>query len=176
MTNVTPLEDPRMLLLFTISDASKTLIVAIVGIVVSGLLGPAATSWATRKANKQQFERDQKAKRRDDLRTVVDDAALLLGAGVTNLRRAREEKAAGRDEPSEVTEWASQVHLLRQRLLLRRKPNDAVVISYGAVLDALNEVGGAASDERYAAAVESYKQRMDQFLADARKALDAPVA
>src|SRR5205823_5355783 len=150
-------------------------VVAVVGIFASGLLGPAATAWATRRANRQQFERDQSARRRDDFRTLVDDAAKLLGAGVTNLRLSRDAKSAGRDEPVEVKEWATHVHLLKQRLLLRRASEDDVMTSYAAVLESLAAVGLAGSDQAYEAAVTGYEERMEAFLSNARSALGAPV-
>jgi hypothetical protein len=78
-------------------------------------------------------------------------------------------------EPNEVKEWASQVHLLRQRLLLRRASDDAVMTSYSSVLDALNGVGSASSDDEYDQAVSAYTERMEAFLSWARSALDAPV-
>lgn len=165
-----------MLLALSISDTTKTLLVAIAGIVVAGLLGPSATAWATRRANRQQFERDHRARRRDDFRALVDDAAKLLGAGVTNLRIGREAKAEGSEEPKEVKEWASEVHLLRQRLLLRRAAGEPVMTAYASVLDALEQVGAAASDEAYEQAVTNYEQSMEQFLSSARASLDAPVS
>jgi hypothetical protein len=158
------------------TTTSTTLWVAIAGIAVSGVVGPGVTSWATRRANKQQFERDQNSKQREDLRTVVDDAAKLLGAGVTNLRITREVRQAGREEPEEIAAWASDVHLLRQRLLLRRASADAVVVSFGAVLSALQSVGTAVTDAEYKTAIDEYKNAMDAFLSAARAALMAPVA
>jgi hypothetical protein len=56
----------------------STLIVGVVGIVVSGILGPAASVWLSRKSARQQFKRDLIVARRDDLRQLVDEAALLL--------------------------------------------------------------------------------------------------
>jgi hypothetical protein len=169
-------EGSDVLLALSISDTTKTLIVAVVGIVVSGLVGPWATAWATRRATRQQFDRDQRAKQRDDFRALVDDAGKLLGAGVTNLRIGREAKAAGSDEPDEVKEWASDVHLLRQRLLLRRAADDDVVTSYADVLDALEKVGGARSDDDYKQAVGTYEQLMERFLSSARASLQSAVS
>jgi hypothetical protein len=163
------------MLLITLSAASRTLVVAIAGIGVSGVVGPAVTAWATRRANRQQFERDQRAKRREDFRTLVDDAAKLLGVGVTNLRVAREAKRAGGTEPAEVGEWASQVHLLRQRLLLRRPASDTVVRAYDDVLSSLAGVPGAADERAYEQAVTKYEACLDSFLGSARAALGKSV-
>ena len=163
------------MLILAVADTTKTLLVAIVGIIVSGVIGPAATAWATRRANRQQFARDHRARARDDFRSLVDDAATLLGAGVTNLRRSRDARSAGGDEPLDVKEWATHVHLLKQRLLLRRPADDAVMTSYGAVLGALADVGEAAEDEAYEAAVAIYESRMEAFLTTARLASNAPL-
>jgi hypothetical protein len=165
-----------MLLGISMSDTTKTLVVAVVGIVVAGVVGPAGTAWATRRANRQQFERDQQAKRCDDFRALVDHAAELLGAGVTNLRLGREASAANSDEPDQVKEWASNVHLLKQRLLLRRAATDDVVTTYDEVLDALEKVGIATSNDDYEKAVDTYTDRMDHFLTTARASLDTPVS
>ena len=158
------------------SDTTKTLLVAVAGILVSGVVGPAVTAWATRRANRQQFERDQAAKRREDFRSLVDDAAKLLGAGVTNLRIGREAREAGGGVPSEVTDWASAAHLLRQRLLLRRASEHQVMTTYAGVLDALEAVSAAAEEAAYENAVTNYEQSMNAFLATARASLDAAVS
>ncbi|HEX6681094.1 MAG TPA: hypothetical protein VF063_10645 [Gaiellaceae bacterium] len=105
----------------------------------------------------------------------MDDAAKLLGAGVTNLRLTRAARSAGGEEPEEVKEWATQVHLLKQRLLLRRASDDAVMASYGEVLEALATVGSAQSEQAYEAAVTGYETRMEAFLSTVRAALEAPV-
>lgn len=65
---------------------NTVLIASVTGIVVSGVVGPAVTSWAARRAARKQFVRDQNAKRRDDLRALLDEAASVLGVGSIRLR------------------------------------------------------------------------------------------
>ena len=84
-------------------------------------------------------------------------------------------RRGGGDEPMEVQEWATHVHLLKQRLLLRRAAEDDVVISYAAVLEALASVGSAESDVAYETSVMGYEERMEAFLSTARAGLGAPV-
>src|SRR5271166_7023426 len=95
----------------------STLIVGVVGIVVSGILGPAVTIGLSRKSARQQFKRDLIVARRDDLARLLDEAALLLGAGGTNLRLL-EEASDRKPAPPAADEWARSVFPLGQRLRL----------------------------------------------------------
>jgi hypothetical protein len=151
------------------------LIVSGLGILVSGVIGPMATARATRRANRQQFELDRAARRRDDLRTLVDEAAALLALGATNLRLEREASEAGDHPPATVTDWSSAVHLLRQRLLLRLTAENAVIVAYDAVQTALVEVGRAGNWAAHESAVERFETSRDSFLDAARVALGAPI-
>lgn len=151
---------------------SSAVVLGVTGIVVSGIAGPAVSAWFSRRGDQQRFARDQLQRRREDLRAVVDEAAALLGPGETNLRLAHEAVARGEAEPTDVKEWASRVHLLGQRLLLRLPENDAVVVAYEGVRAALLEVGETYGDEaRYPAAVASFEEKRGDFLDKARAAL-----
>jgi len=153
---------------------NSTLIVSVTGIAVSGVVGPAISGWAIRRADAQRFKREQGRRRRDDLRAVVDQAATLLALGATNLRRIREAGAAGREEPDEVRDWASNVHALQQRLLLRVAPSDPVAIAYQDVRDALVALD---RPDRVALedAVWDFEQKRLAFLAAARASLEKAI-
>jgi hypothetical protein len=81
---------------------SDPVLIGSVGIVTSGILGPAVAARWARKRQEREFEYDRTIRRNEDLRQVLDDAAVLLGAGVTNLRRAAEEATAGRSTPADI--------------------------------------------------------------------------
>jgi hypothetical protein len=155
--------------------ANTTLIAAVTGITVSGFVGPMATAWATRRANRQQFELDQAAKRRADLRDLIDEASKLLGAGATKLRMAREAVAVGTDEPPEATEWAVSVHLLKQRLLLRLAADHAVMRGYEDVLAALEAISKT-DGHAYVQALTRFETAQSMFLGTARQALRSPIS
>jgi hypothetical protein len=155
--------------------ANTAVVASVTGIVVAGVVGPMATAWATRRANRQQFERDQTAKRRADLRDLIDEAAKLLGAGATNLRLASEASTTGKEEPAEVREWAANVHLLKQRLLLRLPPSNAVMQSFESVLTALETIGRAEGRD-YLHALKQFESARGRFLEEARTALSAPIS
>lgn len=142
---------------------------------MSGVVGPMTTAWATRRANRQQFERDQAAKRRADLRDLIDEASVLLGAGATKLRMAKEAIAAGDGEPVEVSDWAVKVHLLKQRLLLRLPPGHSVMCGYEEVLSALEAISRTDGHE-YLQALSNFEAARDAFLETARQALTSPIA
>jgi hypothetical protein len=76
----------------------STLLVGVVGIVVSGILGPAASVWLSRKSARQQFKRDLIVARRDDLRQLVDEAALLL-APAARISACSTKRATGTSLP-----------------------------------------------------------------------------
>lgn len=154
---------------------NSTLIASITGIVVAGVVGPAISTWAVRRADAQRFKREQRGKRRDDFRTVVDEAATLLAIGATNIRLIREARAAGRAEPGEVRDWASNVHALQQRLLLRVDPSDSVATAYQDVRDALvglDRPEGLTLED----AVGAFEEKRLAFLAAARTSLEAEIA
>jgi len=152
---------------------SSATIIGITGITVSGIVGPFVAAWAHRRGDKQRFEREQLRRHREDLRGVLDEGALLLGAGQTNLRLAHEAVSRGEAEPADVREWASEVHLLGQRLLLRLSREDPVVAKYEQVRAALVAVGESYGDESgYSQAVDAFEARRSEFLEEARAALE----
>jgi len=152
---------------------SNAAILGVTGIVVSGVVGPLVVGWTSRRGDRQRFERDQRQRRREDLQAVVDDGAVLLGAGETNLRLAHEAASQDAPPPADVGEWARNVHLLGQRLLLRLPANDSVVTKYEAVRKALIAVGETYGDEaRYPQAVRDFEVRRGAFLDEARAALE----
>ena len=151
---------------------SSAVILGVTGIVVSGIAGPAVSAWFSRRGDQQRFARDQLERRRDDLRAVVDEGAALLGRGETNLRLAHEAVSGGGHEPAAVTEWASRVHLLGQRLLLRLPEDDPVVVAYEAVRSALVEVATTyGQGSQYQSAVTAFEQQRTDFLDKARGTL-----
>jgi hypothetical protein len=151
---------------------SSATIIAVTGITVSGIVGPFVATWGHRRADRQRFEREQLRRRREDLRAVLDQGAVLLGAGQTNLRLAHEAVSRGEAEPADVREWASEVHLLGQRLLLRLSNRDPVVVKYEQVRAALVSVGESYGDEAaYSQTVDAFEARRSEFLEEARAAL-----
>jgi hypothetical protein len=83
-----------------------TLIVSLAGIGASGVVGPAATGWATRRATRQQFERELARERHDDLAGLIDEAARLLSYGATNLRLIASAKSAGPSDAARASGMA----------------------------------------------------------------------
>lgn len=149
-----------------------TVAVSAVGILVSGVVGPSISGWAGRRADAQRFERDQASRRRDDLRSVVDEGARLLAVGATNVRLIREARLNDTQESEDVRDWASSVHVLQERLLLRVSSNHPVAATYRAVRESLIALDASGEAE---AAVREFEERRDAFLAAARATLEAAV-
>lgn len=158
--------------------ANTVLIASVTGIVVSGVIGPAATAFAVRRAARKQFLRDQSAKRRDDLRVLFDEAASVLGVGPIRLRETWEAQHTGAVATDEQRTWPEEVYVIGQRLQLRLGMQHAVVSQYGAVRTALREAGQLAPDtdeERHENAVLRFETARNDFLAAAQAKLDEPI-
>jgi hypothetical protein len=159
--------------------ANTTLIASVTGIVVSGVVGPTATAWATRRAARSQFLRDRGAARRDELRGVLDEAAVLLGVGATRLRQAWEAHQSHTPD-SALQAWSEQVFAMGQRLRLRLPSENAVVKAYEVVRTRLVEAsqllsGAGDRDHAYEAALAAFEDARTSFLSAAQVALDAPI-
>jgi hypothetical protein len=165
---------------------SDAVIIGTVGILTSGVFGPAVAARWARERQEREFEHDVALRRNEDLRQVLDDAAVLLGSGVTNLRRAFEAARDRRGSPSDVQEWASRVHLARERILLRLAEDDPVVARYTEAREALTGplgraiqagASGAGGDESSAnaeldLAIADFEAKRSSFLAAARELLE----
>jgi hypothetical protein len=158
--------------------ANTTLIVSITGIAVSGVVGPSTTAWAARRAARSQFLRDRAANRRDELRSLLDQAASVLGLGATRLRQAWEEDRAGGSGTTDLQPWSEEVFTTGQRLRLRLREDDPIVVAYDSVLQKLVAAGELRSqpdERRYEAALTDFEAARSDFLARSQAALNAPI-
>lgn len=155
------------------SSLTATVWVSIAGIVVSGVLGPQITTWSTRRSNRRQFDRDQNTKRRDDLRAIFDEAAVLLASGATNLRLIRENASSGQADSEEIANWRRQVFPMAQRLRLRLPGDSEVIRAYEDAREALIESGDKTDD--IDAAILRFEAQRSRFLDAARKELEKKI-
>jgi hypothetical protein len=153
-----------------------TLIVGVVGIVFSGFVGPTVTGWLTGGRERQKDERALTVSRRDNLREVVDEAAKVLGAAVTNLRAAREAEEKSDPIPKETTELLAIVFPLGQRLRLRLPASSDVVKSYDEAREKLEAVWHVMNEGGdFDAAIKEFELAREQFLDNARAYLEQPL-
>lgn len=145
---------------------------AIGGIVVSGALGPWLAGLAQRRADRQRFQQDRAAVRRDDLRALLDRAAELLAPGATNLR----EISHTHQIPVELNDWMKETFTMGQRLRLRLPDDHDVVTAYDEVREAMTGVSDLAVDAPcYHAAVTRFEEARAAFLETGRVELASPV-
>lgn len=161
----------RMLLL----ALSDTATISIVGILVSGVVGPGfAAHWARRR-QRDDHRRDHAEKEHDDLTALLDSAAAMLAGGVTRLRKARSGEGSG------LEAWASEVHATYERLLLRVAVDDPVAISYKEARDRLTDLADVfaaeGEGEGVDAATATFEEARTAYLGRARTCLasKAPV-
>jgi hypothetical protein len=153
------------------------LIVGVVGIVVSGLLGPTvAAAWTTRR----ERERDHFALvdvRRRDLREVIDETAKLLGGAVPQVKRLMAAEKEGEALPPGPADLLSELVPQGQRLQLRLTTQHEVVWLYE---DACNGLRALAKERTSQAAFDEARKRFEAqrevFLNAGRKALQAPIS
>lgn len=159
--------------------ADHTLIIAVTGIAVSGVVGPAMTAWATRVSDRRQFIRDREGHRRDEMLVLFDEAASLLALGPVRLRQIMESHRDGSDLTEEMRVWPEQVYALGPRLRLRLGANHDVVTAFGTVRVRLIEAGELRRDDPDGQAHENAVLRFEasraDFLDAAQRALRAPI-
>jgi hypothetical protein len=148
---------------------SDTAAISIVGIAVSGVIGPGFAAYWARSRQKDDHRHAHAEKEHDDLTALLDSAAASLASGATRLRKAK-----SGDEPG-LDAWAEDVHATYERLLLRVAADDPVAIAYEEARDRLNELAdvfaspSAGSEED--AAIAAFKQARTTYLERARVCL-----
>jgi hypothetical protein len=152
--------------------ANSTVVLGVTGIVVSGVIGPAVASAMARRARTKEFHRDQVAERRNELRTVLDQAATLLAAGPTNLRLLRE-PGADPEDTRRARAWVSEVFPISQRLQLWLPADHPVVAAYDSVRQQLIQAAQA-GPESEDSVLEAYERARDRFLDVSRQTLLSP--
>jgi hypothetical protein len=155
---------------------NATLIVGVVGILVSGLGGPSiAAQWTTRR----EREKDARARavtQREDLRSVVDEAAKVLGGAVARLRPALEAQLDGQSLSQETRDFLTELFTLGQRLRLRMPVTHSIVRSYDEAREQLIVVSrSTTSRAAFDCAAAIFDKKRAIFLDNAREALNMPI-
>jgi hypothetical protein len=154
-----------------------TLIVGVVGIIVSGFVGPTVTALFTSKRERDKDARGRAAARREDLRDLLDEAAKVLGGAVANLRPLLDAQLAGREAPREPAEFLGSLFPLGQRLRLRLPGGHDVISTYDEVRERLIVLSHAtASEAEWDTAVQNFEDARAVFLDTGRAALAAPIS
>jgi hypothetical protein len=167
---------PKTLITADWLSVHATLIVGVVGILVSGLLGPTATAILSRKSAQRDFKRNLIRARRDDLRTLLDEAALALGSGATNLRLIQEASAEKRQASPQLDVWVKGIFPLGQRLRLHLPNDHPVLTAYERVRDCLASAQSTIDvGHDVEKALSDYEHARAAFLESAREALQAPI-
>ena len=146
-----------------------SVLVAVTGIAVSGILGPFVSNLMSGRGEQAKFARETARKNREELRDVLDDAAALLSDGPRILRQLAEQPN-DTTRVAEAREWSVQVFPMRERLALRLPDNDPILAAYDQVRDATEELAKQPQD---AAAVTAYETARNRFLTAARTNLSA---
>lgn len=155
---------------------NATLIVGVVGILVSGLVGPTVTALWTARREKQKDHRAAVSARRDDLRTLLDEAAKSLAAAVPTLRPLLQAHLAGEALPEGPRDFLSALFPLEQRLAIRVGGEHALVTGFRAAREALITVSEATgSQQKFDEAVKEFEAKRAKFLEAGRSALAAPI-
>jgi hypothetical protein len=166
-----------------VSEAGKgwfvqnaTLVIGVVGILVSGLAGPSIAALLMAKREREKDARARVIAQRDDLRGVVDEAAKALGEAVARLRPALHAQLSGQPLPQETRDFLAELFTLGQRLRLRAPETDPMVTSYDAARTQLIAMSQATrSQVDFDGAAKAFAERRAVFLDKAREALEAPI-
>ncbi len=155
---------------------NSTLIVGIVGIIVSGVVGPTVAALLLKHRERAKDRRALIVARRDDLRRVLDEAARILGGAVSMLRPLLSAELAGKPAPKESRDFLAEIVPLGQRLRLRLEPTHPVVTKFDVAREKLVLLAEATdSQETFDSAVDAFEREREAFLESARSVLQAPL-
>jgi hypothetical protein len=154
-----------------------TLLVGVVGILVSGLVGPSVAAAWTGRRERERDHRTLISARRDDLRDVIDQAAELLASAIPNIKKLMSASAMGEQLPETPRDLLSQMIPLSQRIQLRLPPDHRVVISFEAAREALLALSKSTeSQEEFDRAADSFEEKRTAFLHASRTALQGKIS
>jgi hypothetical protein len=155
---------------------NSTLVVGVVGIVVSGFIGPTVTAYFTGRREQSKDARALAVARLDDLRDVLDDATKVLSGAVGRLRPLLAADLAGQELPKDPADFLRSLGPLGHRLRLRLSDRDSVVSSFDEAVGQLRDIAQATkSQASFDAAVAEFDAARDRFLACSREKLDADI-
>lgn len=153
---------------------NSTLVVGVVGIVISGFVGPTVTAYFTGRHERAKDARALAVARQEDLRNVLDEAAQVLSGAIGQLRPLLAAAQIDEELPKEPADFLRTLAPLGHRLRLRLPEDDPVGKSYDTAVETLRAVGRAtASQAAFDAAVRDFDAARDNFLADSRTKLGA---
>lgn len=148
---------------------SDTATISIVGIVISGVVGPGFAAYWARTRQREDHRHAHAEKEHDDLTALLDSAAATLASGVTRFRKAK-----SGNEP-DLDLWSTEVHATYERLLLRVAVEDPVAIAYKDARDHLTSVADVfasqSSDADEDGAIAAFEQARIFYLDRARACL-----
>lgn len=153
---------------------STVVVVGVTGIIVSGVVGPTVASWLSRRSQSREFHRAQVAQRRDELRNLLDEAAMLLASGPTNLRILRGQ-GTNTVDLERARSWLSQVFPIGQRLQLWLPSDHQVVVAYERVRERLLAAAEDDSTATGAVQIEQFEEDRRTFLDVSRATLLSPI-
>jgi hypothetical protein len=154
--------------------ADSTVVLGVTGIVVSGVVGPTVASWMARRARTREFHREQVAERRDELRSMLDEAASLLASAATNLRVLHQSRPDP-DDLQRARAWQSHVFPIGQRLQLWLPADHAVVEAYDRVRQQLLAAAESGQPMLDDALLERFEHERARFLDASRQTLLSPL-
>jgi hypothetical protein len=150
---------------------SDTAYVSIAGIVTAGLLGPAASALWTRWQQKAEFRHEHTVRREEDIRKLLDEAAVALAGAATRIREAVE-RGSSTGDGGDLRQWAGEVHQLSERLVLRLDARSETVRAYeearAAIVDLVDGVDKGRGKEAFSRSVDKAEAARSNFLDAAR--------
>jgi hypothetical protein len=147
-----------------------------VGILVSGLVGPTVAAAWTGKRDRDGDHRAVVGSRREDLRGVLDEAARSLASAIPNVKKLMAAGAEGEPMPEGPRDLLAELMPLSQRIQLRLPTDHPVVAAFEGAREALVALSKAdGSQEDFDHAVEAFETKRSAFLGACRDALQKKI-